>query len=98
MVLTAMLMLRQRAIARAFVAAGATAATQARTAADVGLRPGMAWQQLAAYGVLRSPASGVWFLDRERWCHVCRRRYATAGIVVAGIAFAWVFAWSMHWH
>lgn len=97
MLLTTMLMLNQRAIVRAFARAGAVSAVQARRAEDLGLHIGMAWQQLASHGVLRSPASGRWFLDRERWRHLCRHRLAWAWAAVAGVLLIWLLAWSLRW-
>lgn len=97
MLLTTVLMLKQRAIVRAFAAAGALSATQARSADELGLRIGSAWQQLASFGVLRSPASGRWFLDRASWQRVCKRRTAYALAAVAGVVLIWLFAWSQRW-
>lgn len=97
MLLTAMLVRRQRAIVRTFEQAGAVSAGSARSAEQLGLAVGMAWQQLASLAVLRSPASGRWFLDRSNWQRLCRRRCMLAAAVVAGLLLLALFAWSMRW-
>ena len=97
MLLTVMRMRRQRAIVRAFEQAGAVATDSARSAEQLGLAVDFAWQQLASLAVLRSPASGRWFLDRENWRRLCRRRCASAAAVAAGLLLVLVFAYSMRW-
>lgn len=97
MLLTTVLMLKQRAIVRVFAGAAALNATQARSADELGLRVGIAWQQLASRGVLRSPVSGRWFLDRANWQRLCRRRMAWALAAVAGVVLIGLFAWSQRW-
>jgi hypothetical protein len=97
MLLTAMLMRRQRMIVRVFEQAGAVTADSARSAEQLGLSVGMAWQQLASLAVLRSPASGRWFLDRPNWRRLCRRRCALAAAAVAVLLMVLLFAWSMRW-
>lgn len=97
MLLTVMRMQRQRVIVRAFEQAGAVTAEDARSAEQLGLSVSFAWQQLASLAVLRSPASGRWFLDRANWRRLCRRRYALAAAVVAGLLLVLVFAYSMSW-
>lgn len=97
MLLTAMLVRRQRAIVRAFELAGAVTADSARSVEQLGLSVGIAWQQLASLAVLRSPASGRWFLDRPNWQRLCRRRLMQAGAVVVGLLLVLLFAWSMRW-
>lgn len=97
MLLTAMRMRRQRAIARAFEQAGAVGADSTRSADELGLRVDFAWQQLASLAVLRSPASGRWFLDRENWRRLCRRRFALAAAALAGLLLVLLLAWSMRW-
>ena len=97
MLLTAMRMRRQRAIVRAFEQAGALAVGSARSAEELGMRVDFAWQQLASLAVLRSPASGRWFLDHANWRRLCRRRYALAAAVVAGLLLVLLFAYSMSW-
>lgn len=97
MLLTAMLMRRQRAIVRAFEQAGAVAADSARSVEQLGLSVGIAWQQLASLAVLRSPAAGRWFLDRANWRRLCRRRCALAAASVAALLLVLLFAWSMRW-
>lgn len=97
MLLMAMLVHRQRAIVRAFEQAGAVTADSARSAGQLGLSVGAAWQQLASLAVLRSPASGRWFLDRANWQRLCRRRLALVATVVTGLLLVLLFAWSMRW-
>ena len=97
MLLTAMRVRRQRAIARAFERAGAVAAEHARSAQQLGLAVDVAWQQLASLAVLRSPAAGQWFLDRANWRRLCRRRCMLAVAAVAGMLLVWLFAYSMYW-
>jgi len=97
MLLTAMRMRRQRAIVRAFEQAGALAADSARSAEELGTRVDFAWQQLASLAVLRSPASGRWFLDQPNWQRLCRRRFALAVAVVAGLLLVLLFAYAMSW-
>jgi len=95
MLLTAMLMHRQRAIMRAFEQAGAVTAESACSVEQLGLSVGVAWQQLASLAVLRSPASGRWFLDRPNWQRLCRRRLLLAGSIAVGLLLVLLFAWSM---
>lgn len=97
MLLTVMRMRRQRAIVRAFERAGALAVDSARSAEELGARVDFAWQQLASLAVLRSPASGRWFLDRPNWQTLCRRRCGLAAAVVAGLLLVLLFAYSMRW-
>ena len=97
MLLTAMRVQRQRTIVRAFERAGAVAVDSARSAEQLGLSVDFAWQQLASLAVLRSPASGRWFLDRANWRRLCRRRCALAAAVVAGLLLVLLFAYSMSW-
>ena len=97
MLLTAMLMRRQRAIVRVFERTGAVTADSARSAEQLGLSVDIAWQQLASLAVLRSPASGRWFLDRPNWQRLCRRRLMLAGGVAVSLLLVLLFAWSMRW-
>ncbi|MEW9622754.1 hypothetical protein [Rhodanobacter geophilus] len=90
-------MRRQRAIVRAFEQAGALAADRACSAEELGVRVDFAWQQLASLAVLRSPASGRWFLDRANWQRLCRRRCVLAAAVVVGLLLMLLFAYSMSW-
>jgi hypothetical protein len=95
MLLTAMLMRRQRAIVRVFEQAGAVTVDSARSVEQLGLSVGVAWQQLASLAVLRSPASGRWFLDRPNWQRLRRRQIMLAGVVAACLLLVLLFAWSM---
>ena len=97
MLLTVMRMQRQRTIVHAFEQIGAIAVDSACSADELGLSVDFAWQQLASLAVLRSPASGRWFLDRANWRRLCRRRCALAAGVVAGLVLVLVFAYSMSW-
>lgn len=85
MVISAVMMLRQRAIVRAFERAAATTAATACTAEQLGLKPGMAWYQLVSRAVLRCPGEGRWFLDVANWQRLRRRRHRIALAVVAGV-------------
>lgn len=97
MLLTTLLMLKQRTIVQVFARAAAVSADQARSADELGLRVGVAWQQLASHGVLRSPASGRWFLDRGAWRQLCRRRLAWIVAALAGVLLIWLLMWSLRW-
>lgn len=97
MLLTAMLVRRQRAIVRAFERAGAVTVDRACSVEQLGLSVGIAWQQLASLAVLRSPASGRWFLDRPNWRRLCRQRLWLAVAVAAGLLLLLLFAWSLRW-
>ncbi|WP_426701139.1 hypothetical protein ACPPVV_17485 [Rhodanobacter sp. Col0626] len=85
MVITAVMMHRQRALVRAFERAGATSATQARSAEQLGLKPGMAWHQLVGHAVLRCPGEGRYFLDQANWQRLRRRRRIIAFAVIGGL-------------
>ena len=97
MLLTVMRMQRQRVIVRAFEQAGAVTADSARSVEQLGLSVGIAWRQLASLAVLRSPASGRWFLDRPNWQRLCRRWLMLAGAVAACLLLVLLFAWSTRW-
>ncbi len=85
MVITALMMRRQRALVRAFEQVGATSAAQARSAQQMALNPGMAWHQLVARAVLRCPGEGRYFVDLPNWQRLQRRRRITALVVVAAV-------------
>jgi hypothetical protein len=85
MVISAVMMIKQRALVRAFEHAGATSAAQARRAEELGLKPGMAWHHLVGRAVLRCPGEGRYFLDRANWQRLCRRRRVNAFAVIAGL-------------
>jgi hypothetical protein len=85
MVITAVMLHRQRKLVRAFEQAGAISAARARTAKELGLQPAMAWYRLVAYAVLRCPAEGRYFLDVTNWKRLARRRRARALLVIAGL-------------
>ena len=86
MVITAVMLRRQRILVRAFEQAGATSAAQARTAEQLGLVPGMAWYQLVTQAVLRCPGEGRYFLDVGNWQRLRQRRHWMALVVVALLA------------
>jgi hypothetical protein len=84
MVITVVIMLKQRAVVRAFQRAAATAPETACTPARLGLRPGLAWHRLVAHAVLRCPGEGRYFLDVPNWQRLRRgRRRIAMGVIVA---------------
>lgn len=86
MVITAIMVHAQRAIVRTFEQAAATTAATARTAEQLGLKPGMAWHQLVGHAVLRCPGDGRYFLDLANWQRLRQRRRRMAlAIAVAGM-------------
>lgn len=85
MVITAVMMHKQRALVRAFEQAAATTAATARTAEQLGLKPGMAWHQLLGQAVLRCPGEGRYFLDLANWQRLRRRRRRMALATIAGL-------------
>jgi uncharacterized membrane protein len=84
-VITSLMMHRQRAIVRAFEQAGVTTAKAARTAEQMGLKTGMAWHHLVGRAVLRCPGEGRYFLDVTNWQRLGRRRRHLAGVVVVAL-------------
>lgn len=95
MVITALMMQRQRALVRAFEQLGATSAAQARSAREMSLTPGMAWHQLVTQAVLRCPGEGRYFLDLPNWQRLQRRRRITSLLVVAGVMLGLVLLWAV---
>ena len=85
MVISAVMMMKQRAIVRAFERAAATTVATACTAEQLGLKPGMAWYQLVGHAVLRCPGEGRYFLDVASWQRLRRRRHRIALAVVAAV-------------
>ncbi len=85
MVISAVMMIKQRAIVRAFERAAATTAATACTAEQLGLKPGMAWHLLVGHAVLRGPGEGRYFLDVANWQRLRRRRHRIALAAVAGV-------------
>ena len=85
MVISTVMMIKQRAIVRAFERAAATTAATACTAEQLGLKPGMAWHQLVSHAVLRCPGEGRYFLDVANWQRLRRRRHRIALAAVAGV-------------
>ena len=82
MVITAVMVHKQRAIVRAFEQAAATTAATACRAEQLGLKPGMAWHQLVGHAVLRCPGEGRYFLDLANWQRLRQRRKRMALVVV----------------
>jgi hypothetical protein len=82
MVITAVMAHKQRAIVRTFEQAAATTAATARTAEQLGLKPGMAWHQLVGHAVLRCPGEARYFLDAANWQNLRRRRRRLALVAV----------------
>ncbi|SHM40316.1 hypothetical protein [Rhodanobacter sp. OK091] len=85
MVITAVMVHKQRALVRTFEQAAATTAATACTAEQLGLKPGMAWHQLVGHAVLRCPGEGRYFLDLANWQQLRRQRRRMALAVVAGL-------------
>lgn len=85
MVITSVMMLRQRAIVRAFEQGAVTSSATARTAEQMGLKPGMAWHHLVGHAVLRCPGEGRYFLDVANWQRLRRRRRHLALMVIVAL-------------
>lgn len=86
MVISAAMMLKQRAIVRRFERAAATTVATACTPEQLGLKAGIVWFGLVHHGVLRCPGEGRYYLDRNSWLRLgkLRRRVASGiGIAVA---------------
>jgi len=73
-VINAVMMVKQRAIVRAFERAAATTAPTACSPEQLGLKQGMAWYQLVQHAVLRCPGEGRYFLDMANWQRLRQRR------------------------
>ena len=78
MVITAVMVHKQRAIVRRFEQTAATTAATARTAEQLGLTPGMAWHQLVGHAVLRCPGEARFWMRRTG-----------KACVGAGVAWRW---------
>ena len=85
MVVTSFMLLRQRAIVRAFEQGAVTSAATARTAEQLGLKTGLAWHHLVGHAVLRCPGEGRYFLDVANWQRLRRRRRQLALMVVVAV-------------
>jgi len=85
MVITSVMVHKQRAIVQAFERAAVTSVASAKTAEQMGLKPGLAWHHLVANAVLRCPAEGRYFLDQANWRRLRRRRQRTAIVVIAAL-------------
>jgi hypothetical protein len=64
MVITAVMLHKQRRLVRAFEQAGATGAVRARTAEELGLQPGIRWCRLVAHAVAALSRRGALFSGR----------------------------------
>ncbi|WP_266170976.1 hypothetical protein [Dyella subtropica] len=94
MLLTAMLMRSQRAIVGRFEQAGITRAEDARTAEELGLKPGLAWHQLVGHVVLRCPGEGRYYLDLANWERLRRRLHRNAWMIgVAVVVLLALLLW-----
>ena len=87
MVITGVMLHQQRKLVSAFEDAGAINAAHARTAAQLGVQPGMAWQHLVGHAVLRCPGEARYFLDVANWQRLRRRRRYLAFVVIAALLF-----------
>lgn len=93
MILTAVLVHRQKQIVAALQAAGAVDMAHARTPEELNVTPGMAWHQLVGHAVVRYPGEGRYFVDLARWdrLRAQRRRHAwmigTTLVVLLGLLF-----------
>ncbi|WP_430391523.1 hypothetical protein [Dyella sp. 20L07] len=85
MFITALVMRKQRAIVHTLERAGATGPATARTPAELGVQPGMAWYQLIGHAVLRCPGEGRYYLDPPSWQRLRHRRKITAMVASAVI-------------
>lgn len=83
MVINAVMMVKQRAIVRAFERAAATSAATACSPEQLGLKQGMAWYLLVQHAVLRCPGAGRYFLDMTNWQRLRKRRQRVALAVMA---------------
>ncbi|WP_426687813.1 hypothetical protein [Rhodanobacter ginsengiterrae] len=83
MVINAVMMVKQRAIVRAFERAAATTVATACSPGQLGLKQGMAWYPLVQHAVLRCPAEGRYFLDMANWQRLRKRRQRVALAVMA---------------
>jgi hypothetical protein len=85
MVITSVMIHKQRVIVRAFEHGAVTSVATARTAEQMGLKHGMAWHQLVAHAVLRCPGEGRYFLDVGNWQRLRRRRRHLAFMVISAL-------------
>ena len=85
MVITSVMVQKQRAIVRAFEQGAVTSAGTARTAEQMGLKPGMAWHHLVGHAVLRCPGEARYFVDVGNWQRLCRRRRKLAAWVIVAL-------------
>ena len=83
--ITSVMVHRQRAIVRAFEQGAVTSASTARSAEQMGLKPGLAWHHLVGHAVLRCPGEARYFLDVANWQRLCRRRRQLAVMVIVAL-------------
>ena len=84
---------KQRVIVRAFEQGAVTSAGTARTAEQMGLKPGLAWHHLVGRAVLRCPGEARYFLDVVNWQRLCRRRRQLAVVVVVALLISLALVW-----
>lgn len=87
---------RERRIVEQFVAAGATSAERATTAAALGIEQGHAFRLLLGHGVLQSAGPDRLFVDLARW-RAHRRKRLRTGLTCAAIALvvvAGILVWA----
>lgn len=98
MIVMALMLRRQKAVAACFERAGAISAGAAMTPAQLQLTPKLAWHQLVAGGVLSCPGAGRYYLNEAKWLHWQRRqRRASIGMVV-GVLLVIVVLLVRHQH
>ncbi len=92
MFLTALVMRRQGLLVRTFQRAGAIGPASARTPAELGLKPDMAWYQLVGHAVLRCPGDGRYYLDLPSWLRL-RKRQRITGLFMAAVIVLLMVLW-----
>ena len=83
--ITSVMVHKQRAIVRAFEQRAVTSAGTARTAEQMGPKPGLAWRHLVAHAVLRCLGEARYFLDEANWRRLRRRRRHLAVVVIVAL-------------
>jgi hypothetical protein len=87
----AVILVKERQLVDAFVAAGATEASRAVPPGDVGMDPTrVAARRLLSRGIIRETGRGTYYLDLQGWfaMHRRRQRLAVALLLVIALAFA----------
>ena len=69
---------------------GATSPTAAKTPADLGIEPRLAWERLVARAVVREARPGTYYLDEPTWeaLRSVRRRVAIVCLILGLIVLA----------